>query len=173
MEIDELVGLERPIFQFFTNRRYPREAARDLTQRTLLEAHRSRDRFRGESKFATWVLSIAKNIWRLDARDSTTQKRSAAVIPLEDLGEKHPAAGLRHPLSKVIEAEQVQAVRRAMEQLPSERRQCFQLFYDQELRYEEIATVLQIPVHRVKSHLFEARKKLKRLLVASPADSEA
>jgi RNA polymerase sigma-70 factor (ECF subfamily) len=53
----------------------PRPDVEDLVQETLLEAWKSRDRFRGEAAPRTWVLAIARNRVRLSARARAGDRR--------------------------------------------------------------------------------------------------
>jgi RNA polymerase sigma-70 factor (ECF subfamily) len=53
---------------------------------------------------------------------------------------------------------------RALQDLPEQMRRCFILRFDQQLRYREIAAVMQISIQTVKSHLHQARERLKAIL---------
>jgi RNA polymerase sigma-70 factor (ECF subfamily) len=52
-------------------------------------------------------------------------------------------------------------VRGAMEELPEQMRKCVMLRVYQELSYQEIAVVLRLSVETVKTHLHQARQRLR------------
>lgn len=160
----------RPLLAFFRRRGFCLEEAREMTQETFLAAYRTYGRFRGESERGTWLFGIAKNMWRRRVRDQGRGKRRARLVPLEEARGNPPVLPTGRgqapadPLSQTLAAERVQRMRRALEELPEPMRQCLVLRIDQELSYRQIAAVLRMTVNDVKSHLYQARQKLKCLL---------
>ena len=161
----------RPIYTFFANRGLSREESRDLTQETFLAAFRGWRRFRGESSPETWIFSIAMNIWRSSLRDRRRIKRRAQEISLEGMREGPVSEGLLgllpnaneedRPLQRFLADERVRLLHNALDDLPDRMRQCVVLRLGQDLKYHEIAQVMQVSINTVRTQLFVARKKLK------------
>lgn len=164
----------RPLFYFFRNRGIPPEECRDLTQETFLRVYKSIARFRGEASVQTWLFQIATNLWRNRVRYDRAGKREASEVSLESAMEKGrpiPAdlslARGEHtagPLAGLLADEQLGVLRRALDGLPPQMRRCVLLRVDQNLKYREIAGVMQISIETVKSQLSQARERLGREL---------
>ena len=160
----------RPLFYFFRNRGLPPEDCRDLTQETFLRVYKSIARFRGEASVQTWLFQIAANLWRNQVRYDRAGKREAKEVSLEgamEKGQPFPAdlslargAHTAGPLAGLLADEQLGMLRRALEGLPPQMRRCVLLRVDQNLKYREIAGVMQISIDTVKSQLSQARERL-------------
>jgi RNA polymerase sigma-70 factor, ECF subfamily len=172
----------RPIYAFFVNRGFSREEARDLMQETFLQAFRSLNRFRGESSFDTWLWAITKNVWRLTLRRHNRVKHSGREVSLEEVTERGrlpsadghggPAAEGDEPLDRCLDKERARLLRAAVADLPEHMRNCLLLRLVQGLKYEEIATVLQVSIGTVKSQLSDARARLRGRLAALLGEAE-
>jgi RNA polymerase sigma-70 factor, ECF subfamily len=178
MEIDIQVLFSRynkPIYNFFANRGFSREESRDLTQETFLELHRSIGKFRGEASSATWVWSIAKNVWLRTVRDRGRVKRSAEMVSLDRLAEVGQLFTVEarnsirpeqsEALERVLNKERVRLLKLAIEELPDKTRNCLLLHLLQGRKGREIAEALHLSESAVKFHLAQAREKLKAILV--------
>jgi len=160
----------RPLFYFFRNRGIPPEDCRDLTQETFMRVYKSMGRFRGEASVQTWLFQIATNLWRNQVRYDRAGKREAKEVSVESAMEKGqpiPAdlslargAHTRGPLAGLLADEKVELLRRALADLPPQMRRCVLLRIDQNLKYREIAGVMQISIDTVKSQLSQARQRL-------------
>lgn len=137
------------------------EDARDLLQDTFLRAFQKLDRFHGESSFYTWLYRIAVNLALSERR------RRRPVVPLAD------APGLSRPIdppSSIIQtdpslpleqAERDAQVQRALNALSPDARAVVVLKDIDGVPYEDIATILGIPVGTVRSRLHRARLELR------------
>lgn len=155
---------ERRIFALTYGMLGREEDARDATQETFLAAFRSIRAFRGEAKVSSWLHRIAVN-------QCITKKRRAKVrseAPLEDEEEKNSAnfaAPIEHLPARIVEArEKVEAVRRAVNSLPTELRQVVVMKEFEELTFRQIADVLELPLSTVKSRLYTALRQLEMRL---------
>lgn len=175
----------RPLYNFFVNRGFSREESHDLTQETFLEAFRSFHRFRGHARLETWLFAIARNVWRLDLRRRSREKRSAVQeISLDGMTERehlflalsevpaHNALAAGEPLDRFLGKERAKLLRTAVASLPGQMRGCMVLRLVHGLKYEEIAGVLQISIGTVKSQLSEARVRLRARLADLWDESE-
>lgn len=162
------------VFHFFQNRGVPREDARDLTQETFLRVYRGIGRFRRDASFQTWLFQIATNLWCNDVRRRTAGKREGREVSLEAMAEtgRQVAAGRRdtggeelaHPLDGMLAEERRRTLREALMELPPQMRRCVLLRLDRDLKYREIASLMQISVDTVKSQLSQARGRLQEKL---------
>lgn len=160
----------RAVYAFFANRGFSREESLDLTQETFLRVYKSIGGFRGEVEFKSWLLRIAANLWKNEVRRRSADKRDAIEVSLEDdaAGAARAAAGAGRlaatrpdPLDEALAAERVRVVHALVRQLPPQMRRCVLLRIGQELKYQEIAGVMQLSIDTVKSQLAQARQRLK------------
>lgn len=146
------------------------EEARDLTQETLLQAHKGLASFRGRSELDTWVVSIGKKVWLKHYRDQCRLKRSAEEIPFEAaevLPDKAPKEKSHEDL--VIARDLLARARIAILGLPEAMRQAFTLHLEGR-KYRHIAALMDISENRVSSLVHQAREKMRRQAQEPPAD---
>ncbi len=131
-------------------RRHTRDAtaAEDVLQETYLAAWRRPDAIAAAISPRAWLLGIARNLVR------SSRRRSGARTTLP-LGSEPPAPG---PPQRNDRLDQV---REAIERLPEREREALQLRLAHELRYEEIASVLNVPIGTVRSRLHSAVRRLR------------
>lgn len=153
---------------FFRFRRCSSQESEDLAQETFLNAFRGIHTFRSDASLKTWLLGVALNVWRNELRRRSSIKRAAREVPLED-----PESGEDEISSQVESDELINALLREerrrfivqeLRKLPPQMRRCMFLRVLQDLKYHEIAAVLRISIQTVKSHLFQARQRLKETL---------
>jgi len=136
------------------------EAAADLAQETFLAAVRSFANFRGDAALMTWLVAILRNQFSLYLRGQ--RKRMA---PLDSEGDRL-AAPPESPLG-----EEVREILDRVRELPEELRTPLVLFYVNGLKYAQIAQAMECPIGTVRSRLFEARDRLRRLCSKKEAQS--
>lgn len=147
------------------------EDAEELAQETFLKAFEKIGQFRGTSRFYTWLFRIAKNLTISHCR----RRGKVKFIPLEnteddapDFGEARTAtlAARRQPGpdAQAIRRETADRVTQALDALDEEHRVMVILRDIEDMRYEEIAEVLELPSGTVKSRLHRARVALRDAL---------
>ncbi len=141
-----------------------RDAAEDVTQEAFVRAYFSLDRLRGDN-FRAWVLRIASNA-ALDQLRAAGRRRQ---VPLE-LAPERPVEPT--VCSAVEHLGLVEALEAALAQLPPEQRAVVVLADVEGLPYDEVATILSLPIGTVKSRLARARMRLRALLEADPRARE-
>jgi RNA polymerase sigma-70 factor, ECF subfamily len=136
------------------------EEAADASQDTFLAALRKLDTFRGEAAFTTWLHRVAVNA----CYDSLRRKRRRPLLQLApEEGDERPEPSVPapdHAEGVVLSVD----VAKALMQVPEEFRVVLVLADVQDLPYDEIATLLEIPVGTVKSRVFRGRAALGRAL---------
>lgn len=131
--------------------------AQEIVNDTFLEIWMQPKRFRGHSKFSTWLIGIAHNKVLMEWRRG---KRGADLVDIDLIGEDIPSGG-ESAFIKITKRQRREATHRCLVQLSFEQRECVYLAYYEDLSAEEVATVQGSPVGTAKSRLFHARQKLK------------
>lgn len=139
-----------------------RQEAEELAQDAFLKAFRNLSQFRGEAKFGTWFYRILYNLCMsrlrrrmsaplmLDVSDEAVLDLLAAEEESVGLEERFESSDLLRFLSLEVDA------------LPPQYKSAVTLYYVQEMSYEEIAAVMDIPMGTVKTCLFRGRNLLKK-----------
>jgi RNA polymerase sigma-70 factor (ECF subfamily) len=145
--------------------------AADVAQEAFVRAYHALPRFRGDSKFSSWIYRIAVN--RSLTHLKRTKRRAAALDP--DTGARDEVVatlGARGeaPDEAVLREERNAAVRAAVADLPPRYRAVVTLFYLEERSYKEAAEILGIPMGTLKTHLHRARSLLKDALADRDAE---
>lgn len=136
--------------------------ADDLVQAACERALSRLHQWQADTRLDSWMFRILKTLWIDQWR---SQRAHGEHIELEDAGPLMGSNG-RH-VAEVNNT--LDAVRRAMEQLPDEQRLVLMLVSVDGLSYEEAAAVLETPVGTVMSRLARARRRLHELLETRPA----
>jgi RNA polymerase sigma-70 factor, ECF subfamily len=143
----------------------PDEAA-DASQDTFLAALRKLHTFRGESAFTTWLHRVTVNA----CYDSLRRKRRRPMLQMvRDEDDERPEPSLPVPDHSERVAASID-VARALMDVSEEFRVAIVMADVEDLPYEEIARVLEIPVGTVKSRVFRGRAALGRALGAAKGE---
>jgi RNA polymerase sigma-70 factor (ECF subfamily) len=150
--------------------------AEDVAQEAFLKAFRDLGKFRGESKFSTWLISITLNEARRRLRRQNTVRMESLDEPPKEGGKVSPALlrDWREIPSEALERREVRALlQNAIEELSPIYREVFVLRDIEELSIEETAGALAISISSVKVRLHRARIMLQKelapkLKLASP-----
>jgi RNA polymerase sigma-70 factor, ECF subfamily len=155
----------------------PADAA-DMTQEAFVRLLRSLGTYRGETKFTTWLYRLVTNIC-LDG----LRRRGRVVESLDEpiasqAGDDAQTPGERladndrwtHPEEELELRESATEVRRALGRLPPAQRLALTLHYFEDMRYEDIAEVMDLPLNTVKSHIRRGKERL-ALMLSNPAES--
>lgn len=141
--------------------------AEDVVQEAFIRAARNIDRFRGESAFRPWLLTIvaneARNRRRSASRRESLQLRVASRDAAAGAGEQ--AAGSSEEIAMANERREWLLL--AVAGLPDRDREVVALRYFADLSEAETATALECPVGTVKSRLSRALGKLRTTLGAA------
>lgn len=145
----------RRIYQFALARLRDEHAAETVMSDTLFEVWKHPDRFRGESRFSTWLLGIARykvlNTYRAAEPQHEDVADYAEVIADPDAD-----------VSGELEEKQRQRVlMNCIEALSPPQRQCIQLVFLEGMAVAEVASVQSVPEGTVKTRLFHGRRNLR------------
>ena len=154
MKIEELIDLYGDeIFRLCIAYLGDRQLAEDAFQETFLKVWKNADRFRGESSVRTWFASIAVNTCRDLLRSGWFRLRRKS---------KHIEELAQLPAASAMPEES--PVRTAVLSLPGMYREIILLYYDQNMKLKEIASLLHLSQNTVSTRLRRARKLLAKEL---------
>jgi RNA polymerase sigma-70 factor, ECF subfamily len=144
----------------------PDEAA-DVTQDVFIRAFQSFDRFDGRSSLRTWLFRIAYNLCVDRVRRSDRRVSEVALIEPGEEGETMEVADTRwQPEQIALDDELMGVVEEGIRNMSEKLRSVLLLHDKEEMAYEEIANMLEVPIGTVKSRLFLARAHLQNVLKA-------
>ena len=142
--------------------------AEDCAQDAVVNAYRHLGKFRGESKFSTWLATIAVNEGRQRLRRLKRAKEDSLDEPIEGDEQEFapvPLTDWREIPSEALERKELrEALRSAVAELPGIYRQIFTLRDLDELNVAETAAALGINENMVKVRLHRARMMLQKRL---------
>ena len=148
------------------------EDRRDLAQDTYLKVFKNLSGFHFQSKLSTWIGQIAyntclsylekKKLILLDANDAVNENEEGV---LEYLSNKTIPIGDNESEQRLFRAELSELIQSAMETLSPVYKLLLTMYHYEELSYDEIALITQLPVGTVKNYLLRARKSLKDRLL--------
>lgn len=124
--------------------------AEDLAQEAFVRLWRALPLYDGRASFSTWLYVIARNACLNEIR----RRGSRPTAPLGDEAEPCAPAAPAGAIERRLECETL------VDALPEPQRRVVRLFYLEERSYEQVASMLDMPINTVRSHLHRARKRL-------------
>jgi len=147
----------------------PDDAA-DLAQEAFVRLFRALPQYNGESRFTTWLYRLVVNLGRDELR---RRGRQVPVVPpaadeegQDELSSVADDDRWADPALALDSRELRDDVRRALAQLEEHYRMVLTLYYFDDMKYNDIAEVLDIPLNTVKSHIRRGKERLAMLLQA-------
>jgi len=145
-----------PLFNFFLRQTWDRALSEDLVQDVFFRILKFRQTYRGDTPFTTWMYQIARNV-----RVDNFRKRKPESAMNEELASS--ADTRPSPAEQFQVNEQADLLRRAMARLPEDKRELIVLTRYQNLKYEQIAQLLDCQTGTVKTRVYRAVQDLKQL----------
>jgi RNA polymerase sigma-70 factor (ECF subfamily) len=137
----------------------------DVAQESMLKAFRGLARFRGESRFSTWLVSIVLNEARGRLRKTSRMVMESLDEPPEEDFTPVLLADWREIPSESLEREELaKQIEQAVQELPLIYREVFVLRDQNELSTEDVARALGLSTGLVKVRLHRARMLLQKRL---------
>jgi RNA polymerase sigma factor (sigma-70 family) len=150
------------LFNFLLRMTGSRSISEDLVQEVFVRLLKYRHTYRGESEFTTWMFSIARN-----ARIDYLRRSPRDTSSVED--EAHEtASAVPSSAELMIRDEESRLLWQAVSRLPEDKREILLLRGVHEMKFEEIAKMLNCPVNTIKGRAFRAIREL-RAMVRQPA----
>jgi RNA polymerase sigma-70 factor, ECF subfamily len=160
---------QRRVYRFIYLLVRDADVADTLTQECFLRAYEKRASFLGRCRIDTWLLRIALNLVR-DQAKNRRQSFWRALIGLDapEATEHEPRAGSPSAERILLAREQLLSVEKALTALSQQQREVFLLRFGEEMSLEEIANVLGLRVGSVKAQLSRATSKLREIVKERP-----
>ena len=140
------------------------ESAEDIVQDALLKVYTHKHYYKNIAKFSTWLYTIAGNLAKTELRKKKTRK----VTNLSQMGPKDKDFELTSNEPETDKATQNEYLEKriqiAINKLPLHFKTVTILREIQELSYEEISTIVDVPLGTVKSRINRARLQLQKEL---------
>jgi RNA polymerase sigma-70 factor (ECF subfamily) len=159
---------QRQIVHFMFRMVHNQAVAEELAQEVFLRVYRSRETYRAEARFSTWLYRIATNLGVNHARD-TKHERAAQNVYLDapdpetgstpDVADSTP--NVEHDL---LRDERLRAIRDIVMELPERQRTAVLMHKYQGMDYKQVGEVLKLSESATKSLLFRAYQTLRESL---------
>jgi len=140
-----------------------RATAEDLFQETWIRVLEKGHQYDGKSRFVTWLMTIAHNV----AIDHLRKRRPASLDEMrdtEDAAPFEPVASAPSPFDNVSAMEDGARIQAALEQIPPIFREVLVLRFQEQMKLEEIAKLINIPLATVKTRLYRGVMALRPAL---------
>jgi RNA polymerase sigma-70 factor, ECF subfamily len=158
----------KPMVSFMFRMVHNQAIAEELAQEVFLRVYRSRQTYRAEAKFSTWVYRIATNLGVNHARDTKHERMAQNVYldqPDPETGTTPEVADARPGAEEeLVREERMRAIRKHVMALPERQRNAVLMHKYQGLDYKEIGAVLHLSESATKSLLFRAYQTLREKL---------
>ena len=163
---DELIRrYRRPLMGFFYSLCWNADASQDCAQEALVRLWLARDRYEPSGSFKSYIFQIARNYWL-----TTLRKRKCRPEPMFLEEGWEPFVDEDSLEQSLIRRYEDRRVKNAIAQLPEHYRLVFVLSNYQDMKYAEIAEILEIPVGTVKSRMSSAVRILRENLSKETED---
>jgi RNA polymerase sigma-70 factor (ECF subfamily) len=140
----------QPIWAFFARRLRDAARAEELAQDVFVAVLQNAARYRSDAPFRAYLFGIAFNVLAAERRRGV-RRGSGSLDAIE-------------PEARATDVDAALWVRQALGKLSQDDREIVMLREFEQLSYEEIADVLEVPINTVRSRLFRARMELRRWL---------
>ncbi|TDP04059.1 RNA polymerase sigma factor [Flavobacterium sp. 245] len=137
-----------------------REEAEEAAQDTFIKVYNSLSKFKGDSKFSTWIYKISYN----NCLDRLKKNKKEDLNISIDEFSSHLVKTMDNALSALEDKERKQAIQNCLNLLPREDNFLLTLFYFEDQNLEEIGKIMNINANNVKVKLFRSRQKLATIL---------
>ena len=158
----------KPMIHFMYRMVRNQAVAEELAQEVFLRVYRSRETYRAEARFSTWLYRIATNLGVNYARDNRHERNASTVYLDEpdaetgtspDVADSTPSAE-----SKLLRRERLNAIRDHVMALPERQRMAVLMHKYEDMDYRQIGEVLKLSESATKSLLFRAYQTLREKL---------
>jgi RNA polymerase sigma-70 factor (ECF subfamily) len=161
---------QRPLFNFILRSVRDRDRAEELLQDVFLKVVQRSSEFQGNSKFSTWLYTLARNLCIDTSRKMVFRRHRSLDAPLRD-GEAEGQTLLDRVAGDapgadraVIGQDLKERIAQAVDELPDEQREVFLMRELQNMAFKDIAEVVGVPENTVKSRMRYALERLQRAL---------
>ena len=137
-----------------------REEAEEVSQDTFIKIYKSLNKFKGNSKFSTWIYKVCYNAC-LDRLKKN--KKHFNDVPINEFTEREIKT-IDNALSNMEQQEYDKSIQDCIALLPEDDAFLLTLYYFEELSLDEISNAVGLTANNVKVKIFRSRKKLAQIL---------
>lgn len=143
-----------PVYRFCLRMLANEQDAQDAAQDTMVKVLRNLHRYHSDWRFSTWVFGIARNTC-IDEHRRRKRRRTTSEVEVVDK--------TASPFEITERGMQAERLREALNELPPLYREVLLLYHFEQLKYREIAELLELPLGTVMNRIFRARKRLRAI----------
>ncbi len=163
---EELVRrYQRPITGYVYRMLGNYDAALDVTQEIFIKVYNSMARYSSEYKFSTWLYKISHNAAIDYMRRHSVHEQSLEVENEDGVYQIQYESKRLSPEQEHERGEWREEIETVVKRLPTGYRELILLRHTQDLSYDEIAEITNLPLGTVKNRLFRAREMMREIFV--------
>ena len=163
---EELVRrYQRPIVGYIYRMLGDYDASLDVSQEVFIKVYNSLDKYSSEYKFSTWLYRIAHNATIDHIRRNSQKLQSLETESDDGAYQMQLESSAPTPEQNQERREWKSEIESVVKCLPSAYRELIVLRHNQELSYDEIAEVTNLPLGTVKNRLFRAREMMREIFI--------
>lgn len=157
---------QQPLLNYIGRMVRERELALDFTQEVFIKTYSSLPLYQPQYKFSTWLFKIASNsiidFWRkkkIDAFSIDQQKEINNNKPPLQIPANEPSVVKKFELSELRTK-----IEKTLDKIPPYLRELFVWRHVNDLSYDEISEIKNMPVGTIKNRVFQAKEMIRKLL---------
>jgi RNA polymerase sigma-70 factor, ECF subfamily len=163
---EELVRrYQRPITAYVYRMLNDYESSLDVTQEVFIKVYNSLEKYSSDYKFSTWLYRIAHNAAIDHMRRNSANLQSLETENDEGAYQMQIESPLLTPEQERERSEWRSEIEAVVKCLPSVYKELILLRHAQDLSYDEIAEVTNLPLGTVKNRLFRAREMMREIFI--------
>jgi RNA polymerase sigma-70 factor (ECF subfamily) len=163
---EELVRrYQRPITNYVYRMLGNYDASLDVTQEIFIKVYNSMARYCPDYKFSTWLYKISHNAAIDYMRRHSIHEQSLEVENEDGVYQVQFESKRPSPEQERERSEWREEIDTVVKKLPTGYRELIVLRHTQDLSYDEIAEITNLPLGTVKNRLFRAREMMREILV--------
>jgi RNA polymerase sigma-70 factor (ECF subfamily) len=163
---EELVRrYQRPITNYVYRMLSDYDASLDVTQEVFIKVYNSLARYSSDYKFSTWLYRIAHNAAIDYMRRNSVSPQSIEAENADGSYQLQIESTRPNPEQERERSEWRTEIESVVKCLPAVYRELILLRHAQDLSYDEIAEITNLPLGTVKNRLFRAREMMREIFV--------
>lgn len=149
------------IFNYLSRLALNKEVGEDLTQNVFLRMLKYKHTYKEQAKFQSWIYQMARNVFA--DHYQSMKKNMRSQTPIENLAELLP----EHDDARQVEMEN--HLHLSLQKLNEEQRELLVLTRFQQMKYEEVADIMETTVANIKTKVHRAIHKLREIYFETEA----
>jgi RNA polymerase sigma-70 factor (ECF subfamily) len=156
---------QRPITNYVYRMLGNYDASLDVTQEIFIKVYNSMARYSAEYRFSTWLYKIAHNAAIDYLRRNSNHEQSLEIESDDGTYEVQYESKRLNPEQERERSEWREEIKTVVRRLPAGYRELIVLRHDNDLSYDEIAEITNLPLGTVKNRLFRAREMMREIFL--------